>query len=393
MTSEAEDGRPFLIARGGPFYNLQLQAKLVHRTNLKPALRAAVFVAFAWGVPLLLCIVAGTAFGSATERPFLLDPGPWARFCLAVGLLVLAETQIENHLREGVRNFFSGPLLPETSRAVANSAVVKALRRRNAALGDLVSLLLAIASSIFLYYNMKGQPLAAWAATDGPGGQTASLAAWWTIVVSNTLFWFLAVRAFWRHIIWSMLLADFSKLETRLVATHPDGHAGLGFVGQYPNAYVLFTVAVSCVIAASVAHEVLHGSFTVTAIAQVMGLWLALVFAYFGIPLAGFMRLLADFKKRALRAASDRGTSFQRQVERKTFGKNLVADEGKTANDDELGDPAKFYDAAKKLSPMLVTRTTLVPVSAAALLPFVAIALTQLPIKELTPVLKRLLLL
>ena len=42
---------------------------------------------------------------------------------------------------------------------------------------------------------------------------------------------------------------------------------------------------------------------------------------------------------------------------------------------------------------MLVTRSTLVPVSAAALLPFVAIGLTQLPMKELAPILKRLLLL
>ncbi|SDP05079.1 hypothetical protein SAMN05428967_1016 [Phyllobacterium sp. YR620] len=393
MTDDHKDGQQFLIARGGPFYDLQLQAKLVRRQDLKPALRAALFVALSWGVPLLLSLLAGTAFGPLAERPFLLDPGPWARFCVAIGLLVLAETQIENNLRQGVRNFFSGPLLPEASRAAASAAVAKALRRRNAPAGDLVSLFLAIVSSFLLYHNMQDQPLAAWAATAGPEGPTPSLAAWWAVAVSNTLFWFLAARAFWRHIIWSMLLADLSKLETRLVATHPDGHAGLGFVGQYPNAYVLFTVAVSCVIAASVTHEVLHGSFTVTAIAQVMGLWLALIFAYFGIPLAGFISLLANFKKRALRAASERGTDFQRQVERKTFGKNLVADDGKAMADDELGDPGKFYDAAKKLSPMLVTRSTLVPVSAAALLPFVAVAITQLPIKELVPVLKRLLLL
>lgn len=384
---------PFLIARGGPFYDAQVQAKLIGRRGLNPALRSVVFIALSWGVPLLMTILAGTAIGAVADRPFLLDPGPWARFCLAVGLLTVAETQIENHLREGVRHLFEGPLLPSESLAAAKAAVAKALRRRNSSLADLICFLLAIVSSFMLYHNMQGQPLPSWAAAVGPDGPRPSIAAWWTIVFSNTLFWFLVARAVWRHIIWSLLLANLSKLETRLVATHPDGHAGLGFVGQYPNAYVLFTVAVSCVIAASVTHQVLHGTFTVTAITQVMGFWLVVIFAYFGIPLAGFMGVLADFKKQALRAASERGTFYQRQVERKTFGKNLVADEGKAAAEDELGDPAKFYDAAKKLSPMLVTRTTLVPVSAAALLPFVAVGITQLPIKELTPVLKRLLLL
>ncbi len=71
----------------------------------------------------------------------------------------------------------------------------------------------------------------------------------------------------------------------------------------------------------------------------------------------------------------------------------MVAAEDKVSDGDEIPDPAKFYEAAKKLSPMLVTRATLVPVSAAALLPFAAAGVTQLPVKELVPVLKHLLLL
>ena len=150
MTGDRKEPQPFLIARGGPFYDLQVQARLIGRHDLNPGLRTAVFVGLSWGIPLLLSIVAGTATGPLAERPFLLDPGPCARFGIAVALLTLAETQIENNLREGVRHFFEGPLLPEASLAAARLAVAKALRRRNSSLADLVCLLLAIVSSFIL---------------------------------------------------------------------------------------------------------------------------------------------------------------------------------------------------------------------------------------------------
>ena len=188
------------------------------------------------------------------------------------------------------------------------------------------------------------------------------------------------------------MLRDLSRLETRLVATHPDGHAGLGFVGKYPNAYVLFTVAVSCVISAAVTHQVLHGTFTASAIGTVMGFWLDLDIRLFRHSADRLHATAHGSEKTTLLAAAARGTEYQRQAERKTLGENVFANED-TVSDDDIPDPGKFYEAAKKLSPMLVTRATLVPVSAAALLPFVAVGLTQLPVKELTPILKHLLVL
>lgn len=391
MVDDPNHPRPFLIARGGPFYDLQLKAKLIRGKGLNPVVRALVFVSLAWGVPLILSVVAGTALGPLAARPFLLDPGAWARFFLAIGLLVLAETQIEEHLREGVRQLFDGRLLTPKSLGPAKAAVARALRRRNSTLAELICLLLALLASGVLLMNDQNGTSSSWATTINDASTSVSPAAWWSIIVSNTLFWFLVGRALWRHIIWSLLLRDLSRLETRLVASHPDGHGGLGFIGKYPNAYVLFTVAVSGVISAAVTHQVLHGTFTVSALSTIMGLWLALIFAYFGIPLICFMRLLSDLKKSSLLAAATRGTEYQRQAERKTLGRNVIADEG-NVTEDEIPDPAKFYEAAKKLSPMLVTRATLVPVSAAALLPFAAAGFTQLPIKELIPVLKHLLL-
>ena len=60
---------------------------------------------------------------------------------------------------------------------------------------------------------------------------------------------------------------------------------------------------------------------------------------------------------------------------------------------DEFPDASKTYAAAKKLSTLLISRTAILPVAAAALLPLVAAGATRLPVKELLKVAKRLLLL
>ena len=60
---------------------------------------------------------------------------------------------------------------------------------------------------------------------------------------------------------------------------------------------------------------------------------------------------------------------------------------------EEIPDPSKVFATARKLSVFLFSRSALLPISAAALLPLVAAGATQLPIKELFKVMKRLLLL
>lgn len=75
-------------------------------------------------------------------------------------------------------------------------------------------------------------------------------------------------------------------------------------------------------------------------------------------------------------------------------GKNISAREDtETDATSEIPDSSKVFAAAQKLSVFLVSRSALLPVSAAALIPLVAAGATQLPIKELLKIMKRLLLL
>lgn len=384
----------FLISHGGPFYDLQRRLGLLHDSALRAGSRALLFVCIAWLVPLVLSLAEGHAFGRFEDRPFLLDLGVWARFLIAVGLLVLMERQVERGLSAKLAQFARAPLIAPGSMRAAAEAVNRALRRRDSRIAELACLLLAALATFASLLNAQGSDARSWLAEGAGEGATLTLAAWWCLLVSSPIFWFLLFRALWRHLVWSMLLRDLAGLDLRLVATHPDARGGLAFVGQYPNAYATFVLAMSCVVGALLANDLLHDKLSIAVYGSVMGAWLAIVLGFFAFPLMAFTRPLSELKQQTLMLAGAQATRFQRQSERKVLGTNVGApDPSESETVTEIADPTPLFEKTRKLSIFLLSRSALVPVCAAALLPLMAAGVTRMPYKEMLAVAKRLLLL
>jgi hypothetical protein len=140
----------FLASHGRPFFELQRRVGVLEEDALHAGRRAAIFVALAWGVPLLLSLLQGHAFGPQESHPYLLDFGAWARFFIATGLFLLAEQQVEYGLRGKLGQFVSAPLLAPESFKPAAEAVVRALKLRNSGVAEVVCLGLAIAGALAL---------------------------------------------------------------------------------------------------------------------------------------------------------------------------------------------------------------------------------------------------
>ena len=191
-----------------------------------------------------------------------------------------------------------------------------------------------------------------------------------------------------------MLLRELAATELRLVATHPDGHGGLTFVGQYPNAYTTFIFALSCVIGAAVANQMLDVGLGATTYGYIMAGWLLIVLALFAIPLLAFRKPLTALKERTILVCSAQATRHFRAVERELLDANMsAAKDADPLTAKEISDPSKALAAAQKMSTLPFSRSALLPLSVAALLPLVAAGSTQLPLKEMVSVVKRLLLL
>jgi hypothetical protein len=384
----------FLVARGGPFYAVQQQLGLLREDAFRAGPRAVLFVALAWGGPLLLSLIDGRAFGTPADRPYLLELAAWARFFIAVGLFILMERQVEERLRLHLGQFVRARLLAPGSLAAAAEAVTRALKRRDLGIAEAVCLAIALLVGFVTQFRLLDTDTSSWAVHVAADGNALTLAGWWCIFVSGVIFWFLLLRWLWRLLVWSRLLRDFAGLELRLVATHPDGHGGLAFIGRYPNAYTRFVFALSCVLGAAVAHALMDGSLSTAAYGYVLGAWWLIVMALFAYPLLAFRKPLGILREQTLLRCSAQATRHHRAAERELLGSNVnAAGDAEPVAAEKIPDPSKVFDTARKLSVLLVSRSALLPVSFAALLPLAAAGTTQLPIKEILGIAKRFLLL
>jgi len=245
---QTENGEEFLIGRGAPFFELQRQIGLVRAESLNSGRRAFLFVVLTAVVPVVLALLTG---GTAGALSILREPSFLARFVLFVAICFLMEGSLETRLKNFLERFDLSGLLDDAQRKKGALAVARALSLRNLATADVVCLALAIIVSIATLRIRLAAGTGGWIMEEVSGTHVLSTAGWWITTVSNTIFWFLVFRWLWRILIWAILLTWISRLDMRLVATHPDRFGGLGFIATYPNAFAPLIFAMSSVPAAA----------------------------------------------------------------------------------------------------------------------------------------------
>jgi hypothetical protein len=382
----------YLASHGGPFFELQRRLGVLRDDALLAERRAVIFVSLAWGVPLLLTLVQGRAVGPAASHPYLLDFGAWARFFIATGLFLLAEQQVEYGLNGKLGQLVRAPILAPSSFEASANALVKALKLRSSGVAEIVCLGLGIVGTLVWLRNLIGAETSTWAVQVADDGPHVTLAGWWSVVCSAPLFYFLLFRGLWRYIVWAMLLWRIASLELRLVATHPDGKGGIAFLAEYPNAYSMFVFGMSASMAITVVRHVFDANISSVTFGYIITGWLVIVFAFFAFPLLAFSKPLAELKERSAHVLGAQATRYHRAAERALIGRNLAANDDTEADSGPaVPDPSAQFTASRKLSVILMSRSAIAPLAAAALVPFAIAGATKLPYKEVFSLVKKLL--
>jgi hypothetical protein len=388
----------FSFNRFGPFYRLQRWLGLLSDTDLAAARRALLFVAIAWLPAVLLAALQGYALNGHHERAILFDFSAYA-FAIAVGAFVLMEQASDRRMAWLVNQFAAYGIAPEGSRACFTQARQNMARRTGAWLAE--AIILAAAYLIAYTWILRGAARVkggTWFGQVADGDLQLTLAGWWLLLVALPLFWFLLGRWLWRFVTWGLLLRDIARCDLRLVATHPDRCGGLAFIGQYPQTYLLFVFSVSLVIAATVLKQVVYAGASLLSFKfALLGLILFLLVA-FVLPLLAFTPVLVKLKRQGLSCYGALVSRHHLAFETKWIRGEGTPDE---AVDDPLGSPdmssladlSASYQIIESMRPVPVTRQSIVPLVFVALLPFVAVAATQAPFKQILGSIKGLLLL
>ncbi|MQY46191.1 hypothetical protein GAO09_09025 [Rhizobiales bacterium RZME27] len=347
--------------------------------------RALVLMNLCWVMPALLLWLGRDESGL---QHFLRDWGAWSKFLIAPVLLTLAEKPIGFALDECISLIFRIPVVATQSMQDARKALANARSQTSAVLPELACLLLALMATGINAANFTYGSAPAWAINNG----TFTRAGLWSLVLGNTIYWFLLTRLVWKHVIWLRFLSNAGRWHLRLAVTHPDGHAGLGFLGFYPAGYSLFVLAASAVVASGAGHVMQREAVTPLLFTAVCVAWLSVVLVYFAIPLVPFGTQVARLKRKAILMSLRRAMAFERFKEREALETNLFEDEAEDRGI-VMKDVKPVYLAARNVSALLVNRRNAPAVFIPALAPFVVVGGSYLPFSELGPIIKRLLLL
>jgi hypothetical protein len=378
-TVSATERVPFESA---PPYHLESWLGLMRAGHPRVVRRAILAVAIAWLPLALLTLVRGDFMRPDHANAFILDFGCYARFLIALPLLVFAEAQCAPRLTAIARQFIAAGLIAEADRPAYERAVVSTRRLLRSRAAEVAAFILAYALVLAVVASKPDAALPLWHGVIWGDRLLPTPAGWWGLLVSLPLLFVLLLGWLWRVALWTRFLWLMSRIELKLVPSHPDGVAGLGFLTTSLEAFLPLAFAFGVLAAGPVLNHVIHRGASPTQFRlQAVGVAVFAV-VLFGTPLLVFLRRLIDAHHRAVLAYGAFAIRAGQQFERKWLAEQPVVDE-QTLRDGDFSPTSGLYTIAGRAIQMralpFAPRSVAV-LGGAALLPFVPAELLRLPL-------------
>ena len=376
----------FSLVAGGPLYRLLRRTRLSGDEMQWTVRRMVVLAVLAWVPLLLLSVIDGRAWGSAVALPFLHDLEVHAKLLIAIPLLIAAEVTAHRRLLPIVRQFLERDLIPETERPRFDAAIAAAMRLRGSVVAEMLLIVFVyVVGVLFVWRTQSTLEISSWYADSTGGSLHLSRAGWWAALVSLPLAQFLLVRWYFRLFIWGRFLLQVSRMRLNLMPTHPDGMAGLHFLGTSRRAFTQLLVAQGAVLSGMIANRIFYeGANLMSFKPELFGTVVVMVFAVLG-PLLAFAPRLRKTRRRGMEECGALGQRYAREFDDKWLrggappGELLMG----TADIQSLADLRNSFLVVRDIEFAPFTMKVVLSMAITTLLPVAPLLLTMFSAEQL----------
>jgi len=376
----------FSIVLGGPFFQLLRRAHLSNDALTLLRQRIIAFSLITWLPLLLLAAWEGHLWGTTAVVPFFKDVEVHARFLLVVPLLIIAEFAVHRRIRPLPQQFLDRKLIPENALPRFDAAIASALRLRNSMLAEVLLLAFVYGVGVFVIWRQYVTlGTNTWYATPSAGEPVPSWAGRWYGWVSMPVFQFLLCRWYYRLFLWARFLWQVSRLELRLIPTHPDRVGGLSFLSETSLAFFVLAMAHGAMVAGPLAGRIFFLGASLPQFKGEIAVLVVLMLCMVLGPLLVFAPQLLEAKWRGLRDYGALAGSYVREFDAKWLRRPAPANEAFVGSADiqSLADLGNSYEVVRGMRMAPISNLAVLGVVAATLLPIAPLLLTVMPLEEL----------
>jgi hypothetical protein len=255
-------------------------------------------------------------------------------------------------------------------------------------------LVLLAGSFVLAWVNARalGLPVSTWRVLVPGDVSSITMAGHWLDFVSQPLFNFLVFRWLWRILLWSLFLWRVSRIDLDLVPTHPDGAAGLGFLGALHGVFGAFLIPLSITVAARGAEWVQYGGGTLDSFRNAAIAFAVIALAFTLGPLFVFTPKLLAAKRRGLVEYGGLALDYTHRFDQKWLRGGRGADEPLLGSGDiqSLADMGNSFNVVNNMRFAPLSIPNAIPILSSIALPMVPFLATIIPLKEILKVLMQL---
>jgi hypothetical protein len=341
----------FSLVLGGPLFQLFRRAHLSGDGLELLRRRIVIISCIAWAPLLPLSVFSGHALGDKVAVPFLYDIEAHVRFLIALPILIAAELVVHRRIRPAVGQFVERRIVVPEEIPKFHAAIESTLRLRNSVIAEVLLLVLVYTLGLWVWRNQVALGAATWYAIPGATRLQLTPAGYWYLFVSVPVFQFILLRWYLRFFLWFWFLFRVSRLNLRLIPTHPDRTAGLGFLGASTNAFAPILVAQGATLAGLIASQIFYAGQNLMAFkVEIVGFVGVFIVAML-IPLTVFAPRLAQAKRQGRRDFGTLASRYVREFEEKWGHDGASANEALLGSGDiqSLADLGNSYTVVQEM--------------------------------------------